>query len=52
MNDLLELLVMLVIFATIAGFATSILVSFLRLGWVLAPFIAIGAAIVLATQLI
>lgn len=52
MNDFLELLVMLTIFATIAGFAVSILVSFLRLGWVLAPFIAIAAAIVLGVQMI
>lgn len=52
MSEYLELLTVLVILATIAGFAASILMGFLRIGWVLAPYIVMSAIVYFAITLI
>jgi len=45
MNETVALLTVLIIFGIAAGFITSILFSLIRIGWVLAPYLA--AAIVI-----
>jgi hypothetical protein len=52
MSEYLELLTVLAILATIAGFAASILMGFLRMGWVLAPYIVMAAIVYYAIQFI